>query len=153
VLPGDDFKEIWTQQLVDQESSAAADFVCEVCTSRQDRTGYFLVVGDHFAFTLSREGEGGLGADRMKSFFDGEGDELDDTEKEQLMQYVCVIGRTSDWSVQYSLDSSAVGSCILPGTSQSATGALLSSLQWKVVDGSIPEAIAALLSGSSPTDA
>jgi hypothetical protein len=140
VLPGDDFKEIWTQQL-DNVDSSSGDFVSELQSSCGKRKGYFLVVGDYFAFTLSRESV--LTTDKLNSYFDGESS-LSAEENEQLMNHVCVMGRTNNWKVVYSLDNTSVGTVILPG--HSATSALLSALQWTPVEGSVPDALAPLAS-------
>ena len=141
VLPGDDFKEVWTQQLdVDSIADSGNDFVSEVQTRCGSRKGYFMVVGDFFAFTLCREDV--LSVDKMNQYFDEGGDLLDD-EKQQLMSYVCLMGRTTDWKVQYSLDINSVGCTVLP--EQSEASDLLASLQWTIVEGTPPSAIAPLV--------
>lgn len=143
VLPGDDFKEVWTQQLEPGNAGTNCDFVSEVRNASGERKGYFLVVGDYFAFTLSRES--GLSNEKMNNYFDCEGD-LTAGDMDILMSHVCVMGRTHDWKVVYSLDSSTVGSSILPGGgAASSASELLKELQWTFVEGSCPEALAVLI--------
>ena len=137
VLPGDDFKEVWTQQLDDiNDSSAVGDFVSEVQSSCGKRKGYFLVIGEYFAFTLSRESV--LSTDTLNSYFDGPSD-LTTEDTKLLMQHVCVVGKTIDWTVLYTLDNFTLGCNILPG--QSVISELLSSLQWTEVEGVVPECL------------
>ena len=136
VLPGDDFKEIWTQQLQSTEADPNDDFVSVVRTASGKRKGYFLVVGDYFAFALSRDGF--VNYDKMSSYFNGEVD-LESDEKSTIMSYTCLLGRTSDWKVSYSLNQTFLGCSMLPG--ESKISELLGTLQWGVVDGTLPQAL------------
>lgn len=148
VLPGDDFKEVWTQQLdMDMNLDACDDFVCEVMSVCGKRQGYFMIVGDYFAFTLCRESV--INAESLNNYFEDGGD-LSEEEKNNVMKYVCVMGRTTDWIVQYSLDVNVVGSCILP--ERSALSALLTSLQWTVLEGVPPEPLASLIVSKNSGD-
>lgn len=145
VLAGDDFKEIWTQQLDNVYlTNNSGDFVSEVQTLCGKRKGYFFVVGDYFAFTLSRES--GLSADKMNGYFDGEGD-MTAEETKLLMQHVCVMGRTTDWTILYTLDNSFLGCNVLPG--QSMISELLCSLRWTEVEGLVPEALSPHVTNNS----
>lgn len=144
VLPEDDFKEVWTQQIDAKGLESCRDFVGEVQSKCGGRRGYVMVVGDYFAFTLSRECI--LSDDRLQSYFE-KTVELNDEEIGQVMQHVCVMGKTTDWNVMYSLDTSLVGCCILPDSAgqQCSISALMASLRWSVVQGCPPEALTPLM--------
>jgi hypothetical protein len=149
VLPGDDYKEIWKRISRSIESDIAAKVHIFHSDGSLHRTGYFLTVGDIFAFTLSRSILPSEEQERfdqtLKSHFSSDGPELCAETASYLSQYLTIVGSiagdgSGEWLVQYSLLEEMIGTSIL---SPAACGndtlkCILLSLQWEVECGQIP---------------
>lgn len=161
VLPGDDYREIWDRLAGSNISNdCAIRLVKKGAGGEVVKRGLFLVVGDWFALTTSRA----LGGDRsnqeeaeLKRIFD-EFDEAPTTATSNyLWDYLCVVGSTTSWEIQYALHPELRKSSLLPNqvrhpelvslfaslgpTSKATTGGdtkHTGQWEWDVVDGVIP---------------
>jgi hypothetical protein len=99
------------------------------------RTGYFLIVGDFFGFTLSRPQHTDNRDIHLSQAF--QSDYLPDTAMlDYLRQYICRIGRWSDWMISYSVDYDMIGLSFLPTQcSNVELVAMIKTLRWEVVSG------------------
>ncbi len=156
VLPGDDYREIWDRL----PGSDGANGCTVRCIKKNSsgvvvKRGLFLVVGDWFALTVSRtlsENRAGQEAE-LKRIFDESDSAPTGEAKEYLWDYLCVVGSSTTWEVQYALHSELRNSSLLPGQVQhpelvSLFASLLGSAEaegehtekweWDLVDGVIP---------------
>ena len=131
VLPGDDYKEVWDRighANVNPESNCVASL--EFCSSCGDnaaayRMGFFLIVGDYFACTVSRpkgiDGDIESASRLLEGVFESgnnpdvvAGIATDDAHLSYLWQYFTVVGKVSDWKILYSLHPNLIGTFICP---------------------------------------
>jgi len=150
VLPGDDYREIW-----DRLPGSDGANGCTVRLIKKDasgvvvKSGLFLVVGDWFALTISRvlsENRAGQEAE-LKRIFDASDSTPAAEAKEYLWDYLCLVGSSTTWEVQYALHPELRNSSLLPGQVQHpelvslfavAEGEYKEKWEWDVVDGVIP---------------
>lgn len=143
VLEGDDYKEIWIRIITNNEFNVSIILTISNSNGTIYRKGYFLIVGEYFALTLSRpilpENEQNILDIQLKSYF-SEGTPLSDTLENYLNQYITIAGQISDWKIQYSLQKELVGDSIeSPNHCQnSELKSTLQSLSWEFVGGKIP---------------
>jgi hypothetical protein len=156
VLPGDDFKEIWKRITTKNDASdVSAKISILNADDSLNRSGYFLIVGDTFALTLSRSH---LPSDeeqreldlKLKNYF-AEQTELDDKTAGYLTEYVTIVGQVagdassgSDWTIRFALHKEMIGTSIAnPEVCRhQALRSLLSSLSWETVHGEVPSIFA-----------
>lgn len=183
VLPGDNYREIWENICKPTSGSAQSqlnDFVAELTVTADGRRGgkvlrrgKFIVVGNHFACTLSRSiaavtptGPAGVDVDTsddaiLKYFAAGAEDAAMEA---YLLDYVTVAGRVccsdGEWHIDHALNRSFEGSSLLdlpPTAAESpTTGDIISSAasfanllfskncQWVHTHGTTPDELFAL---------
>lgn len=136
VLEGDDFTEIWEREEI-VEQCVAVELAGLLASS--GRRGYFVVVGDWFALSVSRHAPMDRDTARtMASSFDKplESDPM----KDLMLRHVTVAGRCSDsWSIAHSLDPSLQGRCLLDAVGPIAE--IFANFDWLVTEGAIPNDI------------
>lgn len=148
VLPGDDFKEIWKRIVTRNDTS---DVSAKISILNEDqsihRTGYFLIVGDTFAMTLSRS----LRSEEQQHDFDlklknyfTEQTELDDETAAYLTEYTTIIGQIagngSHWTIRFALHKEMIGLSIANPEvcTHENLRSIFSTLSWETVYGEVP---------------
>jgi hypothetical protein len=140
VLPGDDFTEIWQRidRAIDKTSSADCCFTIQHRT-QTDRTGFFIVVGGHFAFTLSRSNQRIVvhTIESLAGIFDSNNCANPiDTALDYVLEHTTIVGNVIDWKVKYSLDSKYKDAII--SEERCILKELFLSVQWTLVQGIAP---------------
>jgi hypothetical protein len=144
VLPGDDFKEIWKRITTRNDSSDVSAKISILNADQSThRTGYFLIVGDTFALTLSRSL---LSEEQQKEFnlqlknYFADQTELVSEVASYLLEYVTIVGQVSDWTIRYALHKEMIETSIASPEvcNHDALKCLLPSLSWEMEHGQIP---------------
>lgn len=151
-LPGDDFREIWERYSTQSfENDCAFEILSKVDLSI---LGYFLIVGEWFAFSIRRPeiSPNGLTIFDCESvFLEDFNTNINNTNTsihsmiEYVQQHVTVAGKTDTWNIIYALDETAIGINFIEYQSK-VTDPHWNNLQWKLVEGSIPGFLQAKLS-------
>ena len=152
VLPGDDYKEIWRRVT---KSDSTSDFVAKVTyqveegPSGSTQFGYFIVLSDRFAFTLSKPqiSDQDVTDAQVEEFFNAQ-IPLSTNLENYLKQYIAVVGNADTWLIDLSLDSELVGQYILPTSCEQSPKfkILFENIKWEILDGCMPSALADMLS-------
>lgn len=159
VLVGDDYKEIWNRITINETSSN--EFVAKVTYQDEEegstQFGYFIVLSDRFAFTLSKPTScEPILKEQFEAYFDTTTNQLPLNQELEayLKKYITIVGSSDNWIIDMSLDSELVGQCLLSSTyaSSEQKPSILKTLfasqgmKWEVIDGSIPPALAYMIS-------
>lgn len=147
VLPGDDYREIWDKLASASDVDCTAVLSLKAGDGSEIKNGLFLLVGGWFAITLSRAiTTATVSLEReLKQVFD-ESIEVPSAEvNSYLNDYVCVVGSTDTWTIQYALQPHLRNTSILPGQCHASLlpifggeGSVTGVWEWNIVDGALP---------------
>ena len=162
VLPGDDYREIWEiksspSQEQTLQSDSIYEFVAELSLKDPDsdtiRQGYFIIVGDWFAFTLSRT-PGRVTDEELTRYFCSTEEEsvkvgetsqpVEDVIRDHISAFGQIIAVTKDspptWCINHAIKECYEGKSLFD---LKEILSLLTSCQWKRKYGSAPSALLA----------
>lgn len=135
VLEGDDYREIWEN--LNGPDKSGSESVLKLSGKDSSRTGCFLVVGEWFGLCISRaDGPTPASDDTFRQYFSGAGGVDEEEVSRQLLDYTCVVGKTSDWTVLHSLDTFSIGSAVNSNTSP--LHQMILQMRVEVQSGSVP---------------
>lgn len=147
VLPGDDYREMWWRF----EETSANDFTASVSvtdskTSTTSQKGYFIRVGNVFAFTLNRPDDMERQLDpEIRTYFSQTQDAPLPPSEDLLLhlkKYVTVLGSCSDWKITHSLHPDMIGHSIcLSECQHDMLSYLLRTVELQIVAGLLPDNI------------